>query len=110
MKKLCAALPAETGSTAEKGVSQGVNHSRFPGSADISKAPSREATPPHRFWGASSFLSRPGGVLLVIELVCVCVCVCECVCVYMCTPAGRVPFKTLRYHMVCMCAQGLSIL
>lgn len=37
MKKLCVAF------TAEMGVSQGVNHKLFPGSADISKALSREA-------------------------------------------------------------------
>ena len=76
MKKLCAALPAETGSTAEKGVSQGVNHSRFPGSADISKAPSREATPPPPILGSLLFPEQAWwGSIGYRTRVCVCVCV-----------------------------------
>lgn len=43
MKKLCLALPAEMGSAAEMGVSQGVNHKLFSSSADISKALGSEA-------------------------------------------------------------------
>lgn len=43
MKKPRPALPAEMGSAAEMGVSQGVNHKLFRGSADISKALGREA-------------------------------------------------------------------
>lgn len=100
MKKPSAALPAETGSAGEMGVSQAVNQRHPPPPPPLTfpkpeqRAPLVPGDPPplpeQAQWGSA------GGGVCVRSRVCLCALV------------EGVSFKTQWYHVLCMCEQGFE--